>query len=60
MIEFHADLGGLYWWILIRFCKTKLASEQGFENRRRNLFFLTFLNFLVLFLFLSFCYYKYK
>jgi hypothetical protein len=44
MIEFHADLGGLWWWILIKFCKTKLSEEQTNEKRRRNLFFLSFLN----------------
>jgi hypothetical protein len=44
MIEFHAYVGGLWYWILIKFCQTKLADEQANENRRRNLFFLAFLN----------------
>lgn len=44
MIEFHADLGGLWYWILVKFCKTKLSDEQADENRRRNLYFLFFIN----------------
>ncbi len=47
MIEFHAYFGGLWWWILIRFCRTKLADEQSDKNRRRNLYFLCFLNILI-------------
>lgn len=48
MIEFHADLGALGWWILIKFCKTKLSDEQANENRRRNLFFLSFINIIII------------
>jgi hypothetical protein len=44
MIEYHANLGGLWWWILIKFCKTKLSDEQTNEKRRRNLYFLFFIN----------------
>ena len=47
MIEFHAYFGGLWWWILIRFCRTKLADEQADKNRRRNLYFLSFLNIII-------------
>ncbi|KFF05920.1 hypothetical protein [Flavobacterium reichenbachii] len=47
MIEFHSDLGGLWYWILIKFCRTKLSDEQADKNRRRNLFFLSFLNILL-------------
>jgi len=44
MIKFHADFGGLCYWILIKCCRTKLSDEQSPENKRRNLFFLSFLN----------------
>jgi len=44
MIEFHSNLGGLWYWILIKHCQTKLSEEQTGENKRRNLYFLSFLN----------------
>jgi hypothetical protein len=50
MIEFHADLGGLCYWILIKFCQTKLSVEQADENRKRNLFFLSFVNIIFAFI----------
>ncbi|EJL60932.1 hypothetical protein PMI10_03610 [Flavobacterium sp. CF136] len=50
MIEFHADFGGLCYWILIKFCRTKLSDEQTIENKRRNLFFLSFLNIIFIFI----------
>ena len=40
MIEYHAQLGGFWYWIIIKFFKTKLSDEQADRNRRRNLFFL--------------------
>jgi uncharacterized membrane-anchored protein len=54
MIEFHAYFGGLSWWILVRFCRTKLADEQSDKNRRRNLYFLSFLNIIVAFIVIIF------
>lgn len=47
MIEYHAYLGGFWYWLLIKFCRTKLSDEQADQNRRRNLFFLSFLNILL-------------
>jgi hypothetical protein len=44
MIEYHAQLGGFWYWILIKFGRTKLSDEQADKNRRRNLFFLCFIN----------------
>jgi len=44
MIEYHAQLGGFWYWIIIKFFKTKLYDEQADRNRRRNLFFLWFIN----------------
>jgi hypothetical protein len=44
MIEYHAQLGGFWYWILIKFFKTKFSDEQADKNRRRNLFFLWFIN----------------
>jgi len=44
MIEYHAQLGGFWYWIIIKFFKTKLSDEQADRNRRRNLFFLWFIN----------------
>jgi len=44
MIEYHAQLGGFLYWILIKFGRTKLSDEQADKNRRRNLFFLWFIN----------------
>lgn len=44
MIQYHAYMGGFWYWILIKFGRTKLADEQAEENKRRNLFFLCFIN----------------
>lgn len=44
MIEYHAQLGGFWYWILIKFGRTILSDEQADKNRRRNLFFLCFIN----------------
>lgn len=33
-------LGGLLWWIIIKFCKTDLQEEQGENNWARNVFFM--------------------
>jgi hypothetical protein len=34
------DLGGLVWWLLIKFCKTNLEEEQSKDKWSRNIFFL--------------------
>lgn len=34
------DLGGFLWWVILRFCKTKLKEEQKQENWARNILFL--------------------
>lgn len=44
MIEYHVRLGGFWYWIIIKFGRTKLSDEQADRNRRRNLFFLWFIN----------------
>lgn len=44
MIEYHANMGGFWYWILIKLCQTKLSDEQADKNRIRNLFFLCFIN----------------
>ncbi|OCB77747.1 hypothetical protein B0A79_10800 [Flavobacterium piscis] len=44
MIEYHAQLGGFWYWILIKLGRTKLSDEQADRNRTRNLFFLWFIN----------------
>ncbi|MEY2923247.1 MAG: hypothetical protein RL108_1873 [Bacteroidota bacterium] len=33
-----SDFGGLIWWILIKFCKTKLEDEQNKKYWARNIF----------------------
>lgn len=47
MIRYHAYLGGFWYWVLIKFGKTKLSDEQDDKNRKRNLFFLCFINILL-------------
>jgi len=44
------ELGGFLWWVLIRFCRTKLKDEQGKDKWSRNIFFLMILFFVVMFL----------
>ena len=45
-----SDFGGLLWWILIKFCKTKLEEEQAEDKWSRNIFFLIVLGFIIAFL----------
>jgi len=42
--ELLTNIGGFLWWILIKFCKTNLKSEQTKDKWSRNLFFLIFNN----------------
>jgi hypothetical protein len=46
MNEFYANLGGIYWWLLIKFGRTKLVEEQNDKNKIRNLLFVSFVNIL--------------
>ena len=48
--ELFTDLGGFLWWVLIKFCKTKLEEEQTKEKWARNIIFLIVLLYLVAFL----------
>ena len=43
----NEGVGGLLWWIFIKFCQSKLADEQSIDNKNRNLFFLMFVNFAI-------------
>jgi hypothetical protein len=50
----ESDIGGLLWWLLIRFCKTKLEDEQTKDKWSRNIFFLCMMGFLMLFIAVKF------
>lgn len=43
------DLGGSLWWVLIRFCRTKLSDEHKKEKSARNFVFLIFICYLIAF-----------
>lgn len=45
--EDYADLGGFFWWVLIKFCKTSLEEEQTKENWSRNIIFLIFIGMII-------------
>jgi len=47
MWDFFTDLGGLLWWIFIRFCKTDLDEEQSEKYQARNLFLIIIIVFLI-------------
>ncbi len=36
--ELLADIGGFLWWLLIKFCSTKLKDEQTKKKWSRNIF----------------------
>lgn len=56
--DFYNLLGGIYWWIFIKFCQTKLKEEQADKNRIRNLIFVSFLNIMfIISIILFFTYY---
>jgi hypothetical protein len=42
------NLGGSLWWVLVRFCKTKLSEEHKTEKSARNFIFLVFICYLVI------------
>lgn len=37
--RYQGQIGGFLWWVLIRFCKTKLEDEQRQSKIARNVFF---------------------
>ena len=45
--EDFSDIGGFLWWLLIKFCKTKLEEEQIKERWPRNIIFLLFITYLI-------------
>lgn len=49
-----SDIGGLLWWFLIRFCKTKLEDEQADGKWARNIFFLCVVGILIAFIVIKF------
>lgn len=34
--DLESDIGGLLWWLLVRFCRTDLSTEQEKGNKTRN------------------------
>ncbi len=36
--ELLNEIGGFIYWIIFKFCKTKLSEEQNIKNRERNIF----------------------
>jgi hypothetical protein len=50
----ESNIGGLLWWILIKFCKTKLEDEQSDDKWSRNILFLIVLGLIVAFISIKF------
>jgi hypothetical protein len=48
MSDFYNLLGGFYWWLLVKFCQTKLKEEQAQVNKIRNLIFVFLMNILLI------------
>ena len=44
---FLSDIGGFFWWLLIKFCKTNLNDEQAEDKWGRNIFFVLLLFWVV-------------
>jgi hypothetical protein len=51
--EDFSDIGGFLWWLLIKFCKTKLEEEQVKQKWSRNIIFLLFIFYLVSLIFIK-------
>ncbi len=34
--DLESDIGGLLWWLFVRFCRTDLSTEQEKGNKARN------------------------
>ena len=49
-----SDFGGFLWWILIKFCKTKLEDEQKEKNWARNIFFSIVFGYVLVFFSIKF------
>lgn len=49
-----SDLGGFLWWLLIKFCKTKLEDEQAKDKWSRNIFFVIILGIMIAFISVKF------
>lgn len=47
-------LGGFLWWLIIKFCKTKLEDEQAQDKWARNILFLILLGLIATFISIKF------
>jgi hypothetical protein len=47
-------LGGLLWWLFIKFCKTDLEDEQSEEKWSRNVFFMMIIIVVLMFISVKF------
>jgi hypothetical protein len=43
-------LGGFLWWLIIKFCRTKLEDEQAEQKRVRNILFSIILGLIATFI----------
>lgn len=48
--KIESNIGGFLWWLLIKFCKTKLIDEQTDDKWARNIFFVIIVGFVIAFL----------
>jgi hypothetical protein len=48
--ELYTDIGGFFWWIMVRFCKTKLEDEQSKDNWSRNILFLLLIGMILVYI----------
>ena len=44
---FFVEIGGVLWWIFIRFCKTELKTEQSKKYEARNVLFIFVFIFII-------------
>lgn len=51
---FFHYLGGLLWWLIIKFCRTNLDQEQSDDKWIRNVLFTIFIIILLIFLSVKF------
>lgn len=52
--SFEAEIGGFLWWLIIKFCKTKLEDELKEENWARNILFLIVIGLIIAFFVIKF------
>lgn len=50
----ESNIGGFLWWLLIKFCKTKLEDEQAEDKWARNILFLIVLGLIATFISIKF------